>query len=99
MIQKSCRLFTVQFLFIYHKIKILHPDKLVTIPLPDLALSSAPHRVTGELEMGGQFHLPMEPLFACAVPMEDGYSLTATTQHMNETQSVVAAALNVPANR
>ncbi|KAF2354200.1 Aldehyde oxidase/xanthine dehydrogenase molybdopterin binding [Trinorchestia longiramus] len=61
-------------------------------------ISSSKHRIAGDIDIGTQFHFAMEALHATIVPTEDGYDVTATTQHVTETQSVVANVLGVPAN-
>lgn len=62
-------------------------------------MAASPHRLSGELDMGAQFHFQIEPLNASVVPMEDGYNVVCTTQHINQIQSAVAKVLAIPANR
>lgn len=62
------------------------------------AYEESPHQLTGELSMGSQFHLAMEPHAARVVPTEDGYDVYCTTQWPTETQATTAAVLNVPVN-
>ncbi|KAF2353566.1 CO dehydrogenase flavoprotein C-terminal [Trinorchestia longiramus] len=56
------------------------------------------HQIKGEMEVNTQYHFPMELVIARAIPIEDGYDIVCSTQFPNETQSAVAAVLNVPAN-
>ena len=63
------------------------------------ALASAPHRITGQMRVGGQDHMYLEGQIALAVPGEDDeVSLFASTQHPSEAQHMVAHALGVPSN-
>ncbi|PJI92859.1 xanthine dehydrogenase molybdenum binding subunit apoprotein [Yoonia maricola] len=63
----------------------------------DQALSTAPHRVTGTIEMGGQEHFYLEGQAALALPQEGGDMVVhSSTQHPTEIQHKVADALGVP---
>ena len=63
------------------------------------ALASAPHRITGQMRVGGQDHMYLEGQIALAIPGEDDeVSLFASTQHPSEAQHMVAHALGVPSN-
>ncbi len=63
------------------------------------AVASAPHRLAGELRIGGQDHFYLEGQVAMAVPGEDGDMLVfSSTQHPSEVQHLVARALGVPDN-
>ncbi len=64
---------------------------------PEGALSIAPHRLEGELFVGGQEHFYLETQAALALP-EDGEALLihSSTQHPTETQEIVARVLGVP---
>lgn len=56
-------------------------------------------QIEGELELGSQYHFYMETLSAVCRPKEDKQiQLWATTQWMDFTQNLVAAALNIPKN-
>ncbi len=58
------------------------------------AIAEAPHRLAGELDLGGQEHFYLEGHIALAVPREDGQMLVhSSTQHPGEVQRVVAHAL------
>ncbi|KQI71103.1 aldehyde oxidase [Loktanella sp. 5RATIMAR09] len=61
------------------------------------ALSSAPHRITGTINMGGQEHFYLEGQAALALPQEGGDMVVqSSTQHPTEIQHKVAEALGVP---
>ncbi|SLN38078.1 xanthine dehydrogenase molybdopterin binding subunit [Roseisalinus antarcticus] len=61
------------------------------------ALSGAPRRLTGRLELGGQEHFYLEGQAALALPQEGGDMLvSSSTQHPTEIQHKVAEALGVP---
>ncbi|MEJ6399088.1 xanthine dehydrogenase molybdopterin binding subunit [Yoonia sp. 208BN28-4] len=63
----------------------------------DSALSSAPHRLQGRIEMGGQEHFYLEGQAALALPQEGGDMVVhSSTQHPTEIQHKVAEALGVP---
>ena len=63
----------------------------------DQALSSAPHRLQGRIDMGGQEHFYLEGQAACALPQDDGEMVVhSSTQHPTEIQHKVAEALGVP---
>jgi xanthine dehydrogenase large subunit len=60
------------------------------------ALRTAPHRITGELAIGGQEHFYLETNAALAYRDEDGGLLVhSSTQHPTETQEIVARVLGV----
>ncbi|HEV8034479.1 xanthine dehydrogenase molybdopterin binding subunit [Yoonia sp.] len=61
------------------------------------ALSTAPHRITGTITMGGQEHFYLEGQAALALPQEGGDMVVqSSTQHPTEIQHKVAEALGVP---
>ncbi|NRB05815.1 MAG: xanthine dehydrogenase molybdopterin binding subunit [Rhodobacteraceae bacterium] len=61
------------------------------------ALETAPIRLSGQMEIGGQEHFYLESQAALAVPGEDGDVLVhSSTQHPTEIQHKVAEALGVP---
>jgi len=61
------------------------------------ALSRAPHRVQGRINMGGQEHFYLEGQVALALPQEGGdMTVHSSTQHPTEIQHKVAEALGVP---
>jgi xanthine dehydrogenase large subunit len=61
------------------------------------AIAAAPHRVSGELRIGGQEHFYLEGQIACVIPREDGQLLIlSSTQHPGDVQHQVRAALGLP---
>ena len=75
---------------------------LVTEPLTlqrgdaTAAISSAPHRISGQMRIGGQDHFYLEGHIALAIP-DEGQAMTvwSSTQHPSEVQHMVAHALGV----
>ncbi len=66
----------------------------------DAAISAAPHRLSGELLIGGQEHFYLEGQVARAEPVEDGGVLVhSSNQNPTETQHLVAHALGLPMHR
>ncbi len=64
------------------------------------ALESAPHKLSGEIEIGGQEHFYLESHAAWAEAGEDGEVFVASsTQHPTEVQAVVAHVLDVPRHK
>ncbi len=60
------------------------------------ALASAPHRLRGSLEVGGQEHFYLEGQIAYAMPLEqDQWRIHSSTQHPGEVQHWVAHALGI----
>ncbi len=67
---------------------------------PAAALAAAPHRLAGELYVGGQEQFYLEGQISYALPKEDGcLHVHCSTQHPTEMQHVVAHALNLRANQ
>ncbi|MCU0774908.1 MAG: xanthine dehydrogenase molybdopterin binding subunit [Ideonella sp.] len=63
------------------------------------ALAAAPHRFTGELDVGGQEQFYLEGQISYAIPREDrGLLVHCSTQHPTEMQHLVAHALNLHAH-
>lgn len=63
----------------------------------DSALANAPHRVQGEMHIGGQEHFYLEGQVARVEPLEHGGVLVhSSNQNPTETQHLVAHALNLP---
>lgn len=54
------------------------------------ALATAPHRLTGKVQLGGQEHFYMETQVAYAMPREDGLHVHSSTQHPTEMQQMIA---------
>jgi xanthine dehydrogenase large subunit len=64
------------------------------------AIAESPHRLTGELRIGGQEHFYLETQCAIARPdTSGGMIVDSSTQHPSETQEVVARVLGIPRNR
>jgi xanthine dehydrogenase large subunit len=60
------------------------------------AYEAAPHKVKGELHVGGQEQFYLEGQIAYAIPQEnDGFLVLCSTQHPSEMQHVVAHALGL----
>ena len=66
---------------------------------PDAALAASEHRLTGELEVGGQEHFYLEGQVAYAMPLEQGqWWIHSSTQHPGEIQHWVAHAMGIENN-
>jgi xanthine dehydrogenase large subunit len=66
---------------------------------PEAALARSPHRLSGQLEVGGQEHFYLEGQIAYALPLEqDQWRIYSSTQHPGEVQHWVAHALNLENN-
>lgn len=64
---------------------------------PEGALNASPHRLSGEISVGGQEHFYLEGQAALALPGEDGaVHVYASTQHPTEIQHKIAHALACP---
>jgi xanthine dehydrogenase large subunit len=64
------------------------------------AITSSPHRISGELAVGGQEHFYLET--QCALARMDetgGVIVDSSTQHPAETQIIVARALGIPCHQ
>ena len=60
------------------------------------AIGAAPHRLAGQLTVGGQEHFYLEGQVSYAVPLEDGtMRVHCSTQHPSEMQHVVAKVLKL----
>ena len=75
----------------------------VTAPLTlqrgdvDSAMQNAPHKLEGEMRIGGQDHFYLEGQIAIAIPGEDDdLTIYTSTQHPSEAQHMVAHALDIP---
>lgn len=61
------------------------------------AIAAAPHRIDGQIYIGGQEHFYLEGQAALVLPQEDGGAhVQSSTQHPTEIQHKVAEALGVP---
>ncbi|NQD92121.1 xanthine dehydrogenase molybdopterin binding subunit, partial [Pseudomonas sp. CrR25] len=64
------------------------------------ALATAPHRLQGNLHIGGQEHFYLETQISSVMPTEDGGMLVYTsTQNATEVQKLVAEVLGVPMHK
>ncbi len=64
------------------------------------AIAGSPHRLQGEVSIGGQEHFYLETQSAIAwLDESDGIALHSSTQHPSETQDIVARVLGVPKHR
>ncbi len=60
------------------------------------AIDSAPHKISGSLEIGGQDHLYLEGQVSVAIPEEDNrITIHSSNQNPTETQHLVAEVLNL----
>lgn len=72
------------------------PPMQLTRGDPAAALAAAPHKLKGELYVGGQEQFYLEGQVAYAVPQENyGMRVLCSTQHPSEMQHVVAHALGL----
>jgi xanthine dehydrogenase large subunit len=64
------------------------------------ALATAPHRLQGNLHIGGQEHFYLETQISSVMPTEDGGMIVyCSTQNPTEVQKLVAEVLAVPMNK
>ena len=64
------------------------------------AIATSPHRLSGELSIGGQEHFYLETQCALArVDETGGFIIDSSTQHPAETQIIVARVLGIPCHR
>jgi xanthine dehydrogenase molybdopterin binding subunit/xanthine dehydrogenase small subunit len=64
------------------------------------AIDSAPHKLSGRLEVGGQEHFYLEAQAAWAEYEEDGnIVVSSSTQHPSEIQAVVSHVMHLPRNQ
>ncbi|MEC3909781.1 xanthine dehydrogenase molybdopterin binding subunit [Sphingobium sp. CR2-8] len=74
---------------------LIEPTQRMARGDADAALATAPHRLTGGFDMGGQDHFYLEGQVAVATPGEDGQiHLLSSTQHPSEVQHLVAHMLH-----
>jgi xanthine dehydrogenase large subunit len=62
------------------------------------AIASAPHRLRGTFDVGGQEHFYLESQVTLVVPGDQGLLVRTSTQHPTEVQKLVAKSLGVPNN-
>lgn len=66
----------------------------------DQALAHAPHRLQGELEIGGQEHFYLETQVSSVLPTEEGgVQVFCSTQNPTEIQKLVASVLGITMNQ
>ena len=73
-----------------------HVTKPLTLERGDIAsaMAAAPHRIRGEMRVGGQDHFYLEGQIALAIPGENGaVQVFSSTQHPSEVQHMVAHVL------
>ena len=64
---------------------------------PEGGLRRSPHRLDGNIEIGGQEHFYLETMASIAwLDAAGGVSVYSSTQHPSETQEIVARALGLP---
>ncbi len=68
------------------------------IGAPKSALETAPRKISGQFEIGGQEHFYLEGQASFAMPSEGDIIVHSSTQHPTEIQHKVAAALGVSYN-
>ncbi|XP_065844843.1 xanthine dehydrogenase/oxidase-like [Oscarella lobularis] len=59
------------------------------------ALKSSKHQISGEIFCGPQYHFYMETQRALVVPVEDGYDVVSSTQHVDHCQRSIAQVLGI----
>ena len=62
-------------------------------------MSSADHVIQGRFRNGAQYHFYMETQVCVVTPVEDGFDVELASQDIQNTQTTVAAVLNLPDNR
>jgi xanthine dehydrogenase molybdopterin binding subunit/xanthine dehydrogenase small subunit len=66
----------------------------------DAVLAKSPHRLDGDIDIGGQEHFYLESHAAWAEGGEDGEMfVSSSTQHPTEVQAVVGHVLDIPRNK
>jgi xanthine dehydrogenase large subunit len=72
------------------------PDYAFDDPMAAAAIAAAPHRLAGEIEIGGQEHFYLEGQVALAIPGEGSdVFVHSSTQHPSEVQHIVARVLGL----
>ncbi|XP_078599022.1 uncharacterized protein LOC144874584 isoform X2 [Branchiostoma floridae x Branchiostoma japonicum] len=80
--------------------KSFHPNvKEVVKGNPKGALAAAPHRASGEVSCGSQYHFYMETQVCRCTPTEDGMDVQSATQSMDLVQASVAQVTEMAAHR
>ena len=76
---------------------VIEPAQVMGRGDPDAAIASAPHRLSGRFDIGGQEHFYLEGQVAQAMPGEDGQMFVhSSTQHPSEIQHLIAHMLHRP---
>ena len=82
-----------------HITDVADASELVTEPLTLQRGDAAPHRITGQMRIGGQDHFYLESHIAFAIPGEDDtVTVWSSTQHPSEVQHMVAHVLGTASN-
>lgn len=72
------------------------PNRTITRGDVDQALKSAPHTLSGDIEIAGQEHFYLESQASIVYPKEDGQiEIHSSSQHPTEVQHLVAEALGL----
>ncbi|TRY30137.1 xanthine dehydrogenase molybdopterin binding subunit [Aliiglaciecola sp. M165] len=80
----------------HNKASFVRPKHTMQTGDPDLALTEAPLKIEGSIDIGGQEHLYLEGQVSVAIPQEEERMLVFTSsQHPSEVQKLVAEVLNV----
>jgi len=76
------------------------PPQVIRRGDPETALTTAPCRLSGEVEMNGQDHFYLETQTSWVIPDGEGhYQIYSSTQHPTETQVIVARVLGIASHR
>ncbi|CAG7720323.1 unnamed protein product [Allacma fusca] len=76
---------------------VMYPS-FMTVKSPDAPNTASEHKIKGELNIGGQAHFHMENHVALVIPQDDGLMVYSSTQWIDQTQMMIAKALNIPNN-
>lgn len=103
--RRAAQLATVHYDTHPHITDVADATTLVTEPLTlkrgdaAAAMATAPHRITGQVRIGGQDHFYLESHIAFAIPGEDDtVTVWSSTQHPSEVQHMVAHVLGTASN-
>ncbi len=76
---------------------VIESAQTMTLGDASAAIATAPHRLSGQLAIGGQDHFYLEGQISLATPGEDGdVHVWCSTQHPTEVQHNIAKVLGVP---
>ncbi|MEY2879314.1 MAG: hypothetical protein RLZZ15_1694 [Verrucomicrobiota bacterium] len=77
-----------------------NPPRVMTRGDCAAAMASAPRRLAGEIELGGQEHFYLETQAAWAEPGDDGdVFIASSTQHPSEIQAIIGEVLALPRHK